>query len=180
MAPEPLHSAPAAPPPDRGQDCHFGDKNSVCNNNVPSAVDNPPPQTPCRTRRLPQARPSTESSAALAGPLNLQPGHPGQPGSFRRLGRLRDSARLFSPERDDLRTVLLSWTCPCPSFLPLLLLGPHQTPESRVPGRGQRRSNPLLAGTWREIPSSGAGWGTPFSVATSRPRQSPGLFVPTS
>lgn len=53
LAWEPHHSAPAAPP-DRGRDCHFGDKNSVCNNNIPTAVDNPPPQTPCRTRRLPQ------------------------------------------------------------------------------------------------------------------------------
>lgn len=43
--PEPLQPAPVAPPPGRGQDCHFGDKNSVCNNNVPTASDNPPSLT---------------------------------------------------------------------------------------------------------------------------------------
>lgn len=44
--PEPLLSAPMAPPPGSGQDCHFGDKNSVCNNNVPTTLDNPPPSIP--------------------------------------------------------------------------------------------------------------------------------------
>lgn len=40
------HQSPSAlpqrrPAPGRGQDCRFGDENSVCNSNIPSAVDNP-------------------------------------------------------------------------------------------------------------------------------------------
>ena len=76
--PELLQPAPAAPPPGRGQDCRFEDENSVCNNDVPTAVDNPLPSTP-----LPDQEASSSTtfnrerySPGLA-PQDLQPGRPG-------------------------------------------------------------------------------------------------------
>ncbi|ELR58484.1 CAP-Gly domain-containing linker protein 2 [Bos mutus] len=77
--PEPLQPAPAAPPPGRGRDCRFEEENSICNNDVPTAVDNPPPPTPLPDQ---EASSSTifhgEYSPGLAS-RDLQPGCPGHP-----------------------------------------------------------------------------------------------------
>lgn len=56
----------------------------------------------------------------------------------------------------------MPWACPYPPFLPLLLLGPHQTQESHCPRTGAEEVQPFLQVPGREIQSSGARWETPF------------------
>ena len=141
----------------------------------------PYPRPPCRTRRLPQARPSTESGTALAWPPRTCSLDALDTWQFLELARggWGDPNRPLSPERAALRTVLAPGRVPTP-FLPLLLLGvPLRPPRAIVPGRGQRRAPASPSGTkerslviWRQEEA-------PFSAASSRLRQSPGLLVPT-
>lgn len=169
--PEPLQPAPAAPPPGRGQDCHFGDKNSVCNN-VPTASDNPPPPTPLpdqeasssttfhRERYSPGLAPGTFGLDTLDAPavsgICLGEAEVIWPGPL-------------PPEGAALRTILARRACPCLPFLLFLLPGSPETPQSHCPGKGSEEA-PL--GTKEASPVLGSQVGTPFSTA-------PRLLVPT-
>lgn len=140
----------------------------------------PQPQPPCRTRRLPQARPSTESGTAPPGPWDLHPGHPGRPSSswswFGEAEAIRSRQALLprrsSPE-DRLGPLHMS-----PLFPPSLeSLSDPREPSSQ---EGVRGGPQLLAGTKEGSPVLRSQVGIPFSTASSRPRQSPGLPVPST
>lgn len=93
-----------------------------------------PPSTPCRTRRLPQARTSTESGTALTRPQSLQPRRlPGTPGSFwNSRGGLRLSCQPLSPQPaagDHLGTLSTS----PPSLSPLPSPGSPSGPREPLP-----------------------------------------------
>lgn len=125
--PEPFHSAPVAPPLGSSRDCHFGDKNSVCNNNVPTASDNPPPSTPGQTRKLLQARTSMESGTAPAWPPEPSAWTPRAAQQCLAFvwGSRGDPARPLSLERMALRTIPAPGAHPRPASPPSFPLGPQ-------------------------------------------------------
>ena len=79
------------------------------------------------------------------------------------------------PSQAALRTILAPQVCPCPPFLLLLLPGSPETPESHRPGKG---SEGAQLGTKEGRPGLRSQVGTPFSAATSGPKQSPGFLPP--
>lgn len=107
----------------------------------------PHPRPPCRTRRLPQARSSMESTA-LAWPPGTCSLDALDTRQFLELaqGGRGDPNRPLSPEATALRTVLAPGRVPTP-FLPLLLGVPLRPPRAIVPGRGQRRAPASPSGT---------------------------------
>lgn len=93
------------------------------------------------------------------GPRDLQPGHPGHPGSFWSLcGKAEAIQPGPSPQNH-----LGPWSCLWPPFLPLLLLGPPQTPESHHPRKASEEVQLLLSGTKVGSPVLRSQVGTPFS-----------------
>lgn len=127
----------------------------------------PHPRPTCRTRRLPQARPSTESGTVLAWPLGPSAWTPRIPQQFPEF--VEGEAKVIwpgppSPEGASLRTILAPRACPCLPFFSSFSWVPlrPQTAMSRErvqggPARHQGgESSPQEPGR------------APFSAATSR------------
>lgn len=110
----------------------------------------PRPRPPCWTRRLPQARISTERySPGLA--RNLQPGHAGHPGSFWNWGRLRLSSQAPPPKTSCPEDHLGTLGTSLPSLPSPGALRPQRPPS--LEESGPRAS---LQAPRREAQSSGA------------------------
>lgn len=162
-----------APPPGRGQDCHFGDKNSVCNDNRLTAVDNPPPQNP---------PPDQEASSSMAfhreqHSSGLSPGP--QPGHLdtKQFPEFVWEAEAIqpSPSPSDPWLPLGPFGHPgtsLPSVSSLCSLGFLRPQNSHRAQKGPGEAQLLLAGA-EEEPG-----GSPFSKAISRSRCTQGFSSP--
>lgn len=148
MAPEPLRSAPAAPPPGRGQDCHFGGKNSVCNNNVPTAVDNPPPRPPAGPGGFLKHDLLQKAVQPWPGP-GPSAWTPRTTWQYLEFGRLKQSGQALLPGMRCPEHHLGALGMSLPSLSSPPSAGSPSDPREPL-SQERVRGGPLLAGTWRE------------------------------